>query len=56
VQNSDRQPELETEPQIGELRPENRAGFGISAVDAAMVANSGIILETEAPDWVSPHI
>ncbi len=56
MQNSDRQPGLETEPQIGELRPENRARFGTSAVDTTMAVNSGIILETEAPDYVSRHI
>jgi hypothetical protein len=46
---SDRRPELETKLQIGELRLENRARFSISAVDTAMVVNSGIILKTEAP-------
>jgi hypothetical protein len=56
VQNSDRQPELETEPQIGELRPEKRARFGVSAVAAAMAVNSGIIVETEAPGEVSSQI
>jgi hypothetical protein len=46
MQDNNRQPELETEPQIGQLRPGNHARFGISAVDAAMVVNSGIILAT----------